>query len=65
MRSDPTLGKFPTENVQVQWFLVGHPEVKGTTSTNADGYYSVTILVRLARHSHNSDLLSKEFLTSP
>ena len=65
VKSDPTLGNLPTQDVTVAWFLVANPSVRGVTSTNADGFYEINILVsalmiRLSQTTCNIALLFAE-----
>jgi hypothetical protein len=48
VRSAPTAGKLPTKEAIVEYsFVFGGKSYRGSTLTDADGYYELSILVSL------------------
>ncbi len=43
--SAETMGKLPTKDADVSWFLASNPTIKGGTQTDADGYFHINVKV--------------------
>ena len=58
MRSAETAGKLPTKDVIVEYsFVFNDKSYRGSTVTDADGYYELSILVSLSTRFYMATVL--------
>ena len=52
VRGSDIAGKLPTKDAVITWRLVSYPAVTGSTTTDADGHFTIDIQVCLYVHAN-------------